>query len=337
MRTLAISDCKITEYASGISGLPDYPSDEGYTAAQLKALFDARSDNEIKEKHNALVAEVERLEGEKEELGAEIEGQGERLGKEEQSMTELEGRMQTAEGDIEALEGRMQAAERNLTETKEYIDKQDDILFGQVGSVQMQANVLENNLSGVRMQIEDVNNNIDVLRENIQDVRNEVEAEKYELWYEDTLTEDVSEFRINTKSNGSLFTGFKKLRVEIFGKITPNVTTGLRGKFTNNSLISDSIFLWGGNITYTYTDDTVGYGWHAEFERVSDNMFLSCASQKFMDNRSADSNLALMHKLLYQKAKPADFLFNLTTFYLYFSTADAYFLAGTNIKIWGVM
>lgn len=45
---------KIKSYEEGVSGLPDYPSDEGYTAEMLKAVFDSRSDREIKEKHNAL-------------------------------------------------------------------------------------------------------------------------------------------------------------------------------------------------------------------------------------------------------------------------------------------
>ena len=45
---------KIKTYEKGVSNLPDYPSDEGYTAEMLKAVFDSRSDKEIKEKHNAL-------------------------------------------------------------------------------------------------------------------------------------------------------------------------------------------------------------------------------------------------------------------------------------------
>lgn len=52
---------KIDTYASGVADLPDYPSDEGYTAAQLKAAFDARSNNEIKSRHNALVDAVAAL------------------------------------------------------------------------------------------------------------------------------------------------------------------------------------------------------------------------------------------------------------------------------------
>ncbi len=61
---MSFSEHKIINYGSGVSALPDYPSDEGYTAAELKAVFDARADNEIKEKHNALVDEVEKEIGE---------------------------------------------------------------------------------------------------------------------------------------------------------------------------------------------------------------------------------------------------------------------------------
>ncbi len=45
---------KITAYEDGVANLPDYPSDAGYTAEMLKSVFDARSNKEIKEKHNAL-------------------------------------------------------------------------------------------------------------------------------------------------------------------------------------------------------------------------------------------------------------------------------------------
>lgn len=49
---------KITDYKDSVSALPDYPSDAGYTAAQLKAVFDGRTDKEIKEKFNALLDEL---------------------------------------------------------------------------------------------------------------------------------------------------------------------------------------------------------------------------------------------------------------------------------------
>ncbi len=55
---MALDNLKITSYQDGVSALPDNPSDAGITAEQLKKVFDARSDNEIKEKHNALVEEV---------------------------------------------------------------------------------------------------------------------------------------------------------------------------------------------------------------------------------------------------------------------------------------
>lgn len=53
---MSFADCRITGYAVSIKDQPDRI--EGKAAA-LKALFDARSDGEIKEKHNALVGETE--------------------------------------------------------------------------------------------------------------------------------------------------------------------------------------------------------------------------------------------------------------------------------------
>lgn len=69
---------KIISYEDNIKDLPDYPSDAGYTAAQLKAMFDARSDKEIKEKHNGLIDELVTL-------FAEISN---RIGENEQSAKE---------------------------------------------------------------------------------------------------------------------------------------------------------------------------------------------------------------------------------------------------------
>ena len=56
---MSIKDYKITSYEDNVKSLPDYPSDAGYTAAQLKAIFDGRTDKEIKEKHNGLIDELE--------------------------------------------------------------------------------------------------------------------------------------------------------------------------------------------------------------------------------------------------------------------------------------
>ena len=56
---MSIKDYKITAYEDNVKSLPDYPSDAGYTAAQLKAIFDGRTDKEVKEKHNGLIDEIE--------------------------------------------------------------------------------------------------------------------------------------------------------------------------------------------------------------------------------------------------------------------------------------
>ncbi len=55
---MSFKDLKITGYQDSVSALPDYPSDAGITAAQLKAVFDSRTENEIKEKFNALIDEL---------------------------------------------------------------------------------------------------------------------------------------------------------------------------------------------------------------------------------------------------------------------------------------
>jgi hypothetical protein len=55
---MSFKELKITTYQDSVSALPDYPSDAGITAAQLKAVFDGRTDKEIKTKFNALIDEL---------------------------------------------------------------------------------------------------------------------------------------------------------------------------------------------------------------------------------------------------------------------------------------
>ncbi len=55
---MSLDNHKITTYADNVADLPDYPSDAGYSAKQLKAIFDGRGDKEIKEKFNALIDEL---------------------------------------------------------------------------------------------------------------------------------------------------------------------------------------------------------------------------------------------------------------------------------------
>ena len=56
-----IQDCKIVTYADNVKALSNYPSDDGVTAEQLKALFDGRTDKEVKTKHNDIVDEVDTI------------------------------------------------------------------------------------------------------------------------------------------------------------------------------------------------------------------------------------------------------------------------------------
>jgi len=50
---------RIKKYANGVSKRPDYLSDAGYAANQLRDGFGFQRDNEIEEKHNALIDEQE--------------------------------------------------------------------------------------------------------------------------------------------------------------------------------------------------------------------------------------------------------------------------------------
>ena len=52
---MGLNDYKIMAYANPVSGLPDSPSESGYTAQQLKAAFDANANGEIKDGINAVI------------------------------------------------------------------------------------------------------------------------------------------------------------------------------------------------------------------------------------------------------------------------------------------
>ena len=65
---------KITSYEDNVKDLPDYPSDAGITAKELKAIFDGRSDKEIKQKFNALIDElITTLEAMRTEISGKVE------------------------------------------------------------------------------------------------------------------------------------------------------------------------------------------------------------------------------------------------------------------------
>ena len=103
---MALEDLKIDAYAQGVSDMPDDPSDAGYTAEQIKAIFDARSNNEIKEKHNALVDEV----------GV----QSDKIAEQSQAASDHE-KSESAHG-VDELKARMLALADTLTALAEKLD-----------------------------------------------------------------------------------------------------------------------------------------------------------------------------------------------------------------------
>lgn len=55
---MALDSKKITSYTDNVKSLSDYPSDDGITAAQLKAIFDGRTDKEVKSAINGIIDEL---------------------------------------------------------------------------------------------------------------------------------------------------------------------------------------------------------------------------------------------------------------------------------------
>lgn len=55
---MALSNRKITVYANPVANLPDHPSQTGFTAAQLKAAFDAIANEEVKTTINGIIDDL---------------------------------------------------------------------------------------------------------------------------------------------------------------------------------------------------------------------------------------------------------------------------------------
>lgn len=70
---MSLQNRKITTYEDNIKDLPDRPGDAGITAAQLKALFDGRTDEEVKDSINGLVDDLLAATAAG-ELGAQVHG-----------------------------------------------------------------------------------------------------------------------------------------------------------------------------------------------------------------------------------------------------------------------
>lgn len=55
---MALTDKKLSTYTDNVKSLSDYPSDDGVTAEQLKAIFDGRTDKEVKNAVNGIIDEL---------------------------------------------------------------------------------------------------------------------------------------------------------------------------------------------------------------------------------------------------------------------------------------
>lgn len=55
---MALTDKKLSSYTDNVKSLSDYPSDDGMTAEQLKAIFDGRTDKEVKNAVNGIIDEL---------------------------------------------------------------------------------------------------------------------------------------------------------------------------------------------------------------------------------------------------------------------------------------
>jgi hypothetical protein len=162
--------------------------------------------------------------------------------------------------------------------------------------------------------------------------------EKYEIWNDITLTEDTASIYLTAKDNGESYQGFSKMKIAIFGNFVnedlPAVTTRLRGALLEPS--GGTYFLWGPKTNYTYNSTIKGQAMYIVFERISNNVFKSDTAGALVNNSSADATAGNYHYILFNRKKPADYYFNPTGFNIFTAETPTNFLAGTNIKVWGV-
>ena len=133
---MSLDQHKITTYEDSVTSLPDYPSDAGITAEQLKAIFDGRTDKEIKKKFNALIDELgERFEEISQSL-QEVEAYADGIlsGHEEDAeahqelFSTIHQRIAEIIGDILSIQASVADAESALDEIKTEMSDTDRLL-----------------------------------------------------------------------------------------------------------------------------------------------------------------------------------------------------------------
>lgn len=175
---MAFGDKKIIEYGDNVKNLPDYPSDNGITAEQLKAIFDGRGDKEIKAAINGIIDELVSAGAAGQIKCADGKSIEEKLA--ELGFSEEEGRM-LAEASAHILErdnphevtaGQIECADGNSVEEKiSALDVDASLLKERCGeleeTVSIQAKIHESDVSALGIEIDNLDAKISDGLENI--------------------------------------------------------------------------------------------------------------------------------------------------------------------------
>ncbi len=126
-----LKNLKITNYEDSVSALPDYPSDAGYTAEKLKAVFDGRTDKEIKEKFNALIDELVTRFGQVEvDIADEVEAHQQSEGAHQGLFSTIHERIAEIIGDIISIYAAID--EKASSERMDVAETDINIIYGQM-------------------------------------------------------------------------------------------------------------------------------------------------------------------------------------------------------------
>ena len=133
---MSLDQHKITTYEDSVTSLPDYPSDAGITAEQLKAIFDGRTNKEIKKKFNALIDELgerfEEISKSRQEVEAYadglLSGHKEDTEAHQELFSPIHQRIAEIIGDILSIQASVADAESALDEIRTEMSDTDKLL-----------------------------------------------------------------------------------------------------------------------------------------------------------------------------------------------------------------
>ena len=120
-----MEDLKITSYADSVSELPDNPSDAGYTPDEIKRIFDSRTDNEVKEKHNKTVDALIEIDSLVKTLNNLVETHETKLSSIETNQTEFESSLNSLIENMDEIKNtisKINASVSGVTERVLYLE-----------------------------------------------------------------------------------------------------------------------------------------------------------------------------------------------------------------------